>query len=64
MENGWIIMREDWSFRNEFPDDQRAVEKYETYMFLVSVLYLIFEHPLDFFRSRICIFVTMEQLTK
>ena len=31
MENGWIIMREDGSFRNEFPDEQIAFKKYEEF---------------------------------
>ena len=31
MENGWIIMREDGSFRNEFPNEHIALKKYEEF---------------------------------
>ena len=31
MENGWIIMTEDGSFRDEFPDEQIAFKKYEEF---------------------------------
>ena len=42
MENGWIIMREDGSFRNEFPDEQIAFKKYEEFKKNILILMLIF----------------------
>ena len=39
MENRCIIMMEDGSFINEFLKVQNTVKKYETHIFLVSVLY-------------------------
>ena len=54
---------------NEFLKVQNAVKKYETHIFLVSVLYSFFEHRLGFSEaaSIIVVFVylcfTMDQLT-
>ena len=42
MENGWIIMREDGSFRNEFPDEQIAFKKYEEFKKNILISMLIF----------------------
>ena len=42
MENGWIIMREDGSFRNEFPDEQIAFKKYVEFKKNILILMLIF----------------------
>ena len=69
MENRWIIMMEDGSFINEFLKVQNAVKKYETYIFLVSVLYSFLEHQLGFSEAAsikvvfVYLCFTMDQLT-
>ena len=69
MENRWIIMMEDGSFINEFLKVQNTVKKYETHIFLVSVLYSFFEHRLGFSEAAsikvvfVYLCFTMDQLT-
>ena len=62
-------MMEDGSFINEFLKVQNAVKKYETHIFLVSVLYSFFEHRLGFSKAAsikvvfVYLCFTMDQLT-